>query len=40
MIEDTMTAMSRERHDRALQGIKFIYANCETTRQLLDGIHR
>ncbi len=39
MIEDAMTAMSQERHDRALQGIKFIYANCETAQQLLERIH-
>lgn len=35
MIEDAMNAMSQERHDKALQGIKFIYANCETTDKLL-----
>ncbi|NBH62107.1 cysteine hydrolase [Anaerotruncus sp. 80] len=39
MIEDAMTAMSQERHDRALQGIKFIYANCEMTENLLERIH-
>ncbi|MCI6019321.1 MAG: cysteine hydrolase [Clostridiales bacterium] len=35
MIEDAMAAMSKERHNRALQGIKFIYANCENTQSLL-----
>jgi len=35
MIEDAMMAMSKERHERALQGIKFIYANCESTAKLL-----
>ncbi len=35
MIEDAMNAMSQERHENALQGIKFIYANCETTDSLL-----
>ena len=36
MIEDAMTAMSQERHDKALQSTKFIYANCEKTQQLLE----
>ena len=35
MIEDAIGAMSQERHDRALQGIQRIYANSETTEQLL-----
>ena len=35
MIEDAMTAMSQERHDKALQSTKFIYANCENTESLL-----
>ncbi len=35
MIEDAMTAMSQERHDRALQGIQKIYANSEKTEELL-----
>lgn len=38
MIEDAMNAMSQERHDRALQGIKFIYANCEKTEELLERL--
>lgn len=38
MIEDAMNAMSQERHDRALQGIKFIYANCEKTADLLNRL--
>lgn len=35
MIEDAMTAMSQERHEKALQGIQRIYANSETTDELL-----
>jgi len=35
MIEDAINAMSQERHEKALQGIKNIYANCETTEELL-----
>ncbi len=35
MIEDAINAMSQERHEKALQGIKHIYANCETTEELL-----
>lgn len=35
MIEDAMTAMSQERHDLALNGVKKIYANSETTDELL-----
>ena len=35
MIEDAMTAMSQERHEKALQSTKFIYANCEKTEDLL-----
>ena len=35
MIEDAIGAMSQERHDRALQGIQKIYANSETTEELL-----
>jgi len=35
MIEDAMTAMSQERHEKALQGIQKIYANSETTDELL-----
>ena len=35
MIENAMTAMSQERHDKALQGIQKIYANSETTEELL-----
>lgn len=35
MIEDAMTAMSQERHDMALNGIKKIYANCETTEEIM-----
>lgn len=35
MIEDAMTAMSKERHERALQGIQKIYANSESTDELL-----
>ncbi len=35
MIEDAMTAMSRERHENALQSIKYIYANCEKTQELI-----
>jgi nicotinamidase-related amidase len=35
IVEDAMTAMSKERHDNALQGIKKIYANSETTQELL-----
>ncbi len=38
MIEDAMTAMSQERHDKALQSTKFIYANCETTDKLLERL--
>lgn len=38
MIEDAMTAMSQERHDKALQSTKFIYANCETTDRLLERL--
>ena len=40
MIEDAMNAMSQERHDKALQGIKFIYANCENTESLLSRIEK
>ncbi|MEE0741161.1 MAG: isochorismatase family cysteine hydrolase [Emergencia sp.] len=35
MIEDAMMAMSLERHEKALQSTKHIYANCEKTEQLL-----
>jgi len=35
IIEDAMTAMSKERHINALQGIKKLYANSETTQALL-----
>ncbi|MBF4695560.1 cysteine hydrolase family protein [Fusibacter ferrireducens] len=35
LIEDAMTAMSEERHIKALQGIQKIYANSETTQELL-----
>jgi len=35
MIEDAMGAMSQERHEKALQGIQKIYANSETTEELL-----
>ena len=35
MIEDAMAAMSQERHEKALQSTKFIYANCEKTEDLL-----
>ena len=35
MIEDAIGAMSRERHEKALQSTKFIYANCETTESLV-----
>ncbi len=35
MVEDAMTAMSRERHNKALQGIQNIYASSETTEALL-----
>lgn len=35
MIEDAMTAMSQERHEKALQGIQKIYANSETTDELM-----
>lgn len=35
MIEDAMTAMSQERHELALNGIRKIYANAETTEELL-----
>ncbi|MCI8608097.1 MAG: cysteine hydrolase [Firmicutes bacterium] len=35
MIEDAMTAMSKERHENVLQSTKFIYANCETTDELV-----
>ncbi len=38
MIEDAMTAMSLERHDKALQSTKFIYANCETTDKLMERL--
>lgn len=40
MIEDAMTAMSQERHDNALQGIQKIYANSETTEELLSRLER
>ncbi len=39
MIEDAMTAMSQERHEKALQGIKKIYANSETTNELLKRLN-
>jgi len=35
MIEDATQAMSMERYEKALQGIQKIYANSETTEQLL-----
>ncbi len=35
MIEDAVTAMSQERHEKAMQGIQKIYANSETTDELL-----
>lgn len=35
MIEDAMNAMSKERHDKALQAIQNIYAGSETTEELL-----
>ena len=35
MIEDAIGAMSEERHEKALQGIQKIYANSETTEELL-----
>ncbi|SFE34682.1 Nicotinamidase-related amidase [Peptostreptococcaceae bacterium pGA-8] len=35
MIDDAMTAMSLDRHEKALQGIKKIYANAEKTDELL-----
>ena len=35
MIEDAIGAMSEERHEKALQGIQRIYANSETTEELL-----
>lgn len=38
MIEDAMTAMSQERHDRALDGIKKIYANSELTEELMSRL--
>ena len=40
MIEDAMTAMSQERHEKALQSTKFIYANCETTEKLLERMEQ
>lgn len=38
MVEDAMGAMSRERHNKALQSIKNIYANTETTESLLNRL--
>lgn len=38
MIEDAMNAMSVDRHEKALQGIRKIYANSETTKEFLDRL--
>lgn len=38
IVEDAINAMSPERHEKALQGIKKIYANSETTDELLSRI--
>lgn len=35
MIEDAMTAMSKERHEKALQSIQKLYANSESTEELI-----
>mgnify|MGYP000853070570 FL=1 len=35
IVEDAIAAMSQERHENAMQSIKNIYANSETTEQLL-----
>ena len=35
LIEDAVNAMSQDRHEKAMQGIKHIYANSETTEELL-----
>ena len=40
MIEDAMAAMSQERHDKALQSIKYIYANCEKTQELIERLEQ
>lgn len=38
IIEDAVGALSRERHEKALQGIQRIYAHSETTAQLLERL--
>ena len=38
IIEDAINAMSPERHEKALLGIKNLYANCETTDSLLERL--
>lgn len=38
IIEDAVGALSRDRHEKALQGIQRIYAHSETTAQLLERL--
>ncbi|WP_440312893.1 cysteine hydrolase family protein [Leucobacter chromiireducens] len=38
LIEDAMGAMSPQRHTNALESIRKLYANSETTRELLDRL--
>lgn len=38
LIEDAVNAMSQERHEKAMLGIKKLYANSETTTELLERI--
>ncbi len=38
LVEDAVGAMSPQRHEYALQGIRKIYANSETTAELLDRL--
>jgi nicotinamidase-related amidase len=40
IIEDAIGALSRERHEKALQGIQRIYAHSETTAQLLERLSK
>lgn len=40
MIEDAMAAMSEERHVNALQSIKKLYANSETTETLMNRLEQ
>jgi len=39
VIEDAIGALSKERHDKAMQGIQRIYAHSETTAQLLERLN-